>query len=354
MATCGVEGAHDVWMHREPFEDWLAQHTTKGGHDGEPGTILVWRSVDGAVQHAAVTLGDGWALHKPSQGWMSPTKVLALREMKYSARARGQRLHRRHLGDRIISRPQLLAPIGLLCKPVCMTSDAVPAGGDPRRLLAEARDLARRVRLAQRVTWLPLLVLALVTFGAIPVHRYGRMVVSNCHAVDGGQVCKAWEPAAQSYWLATMVLAYVVIAGGYLRVARARGVDARVLPYVLTGVALSAVMFAAIAAGAGAWIVPDPQELLDPSTSVQVLFRLLAPTGAIGLALLVLAWLERHVALLLFTLAYLAVVLVPINFGWGVHWGQWWGGTPPLVISGGVLLLGCAGFALAQWLRRPR
>jgi hypothetical protein len=99
MAACGIEGAEDEWMLREPFEDWLAQHTTKGGYDGEAGTVLVWRSVDGEVQHAAVTLGGGWALHKPSQGWMSPTKVLALRDMKYSARVRGQYLHRRHLRD---------------------------------------------------------------------------------------------------------------------------------------------------------------------------------------------------------------------------------------------------------------
>jgi hypothetical protein len=97
MAACGVDGAEDVWMLREPFEDWLAQHTAKGGPDDEPGTVLVWRSVDGAVQHAAVTLGDGWALHKPSQGWMSPTTVLAVRDLKHSARARGQHLHRYHL-----------------------------------------------------------------------------------------------------------------------------------------------------------------------------------------------------------------------------------------------------------------
>ncbi|MEQ4716022.1 hypothetical protein [Nonomuraea sp. B19D2] len=97
MAACGVEGAEDVWMLREPFEDWLAEHTAEGGHDDEPGTVLVWRGVDGAAQHAAVTLGDGWGLHKPSQGWMSPTKVLALGDLKYSARARGQRLHRHHL-----------------------------------------------------------------------------------------------------------------------------------------------------------------------------------------------------------------------------------------------------------------
>ncbi len=103
------------------------------------------------------------------------------------------------------------------------------------------------------------------------------------------------------------------------------------------------------------WFRLDSPAYTDhPSTVVQLLFRLLDPTGAIGLALLVLAWLERHLALLLFTLGYLAVVLVPINFGWGVHWGSQWHFAPMLVISGGVLLLGSAGFALAQRLRRPR
>ncbi|MEV4362931.1 hypothetical protein [Nonomuraea sp. NPDC049625] len=97
MAACGAESAEERWMLREPFEDWLAEHTAKGGHDDEPGTVLVWRGADGAAQHAAVTLGHGWALHKPSQGWMSPTKVLASQDLKHSARAGGQRLHRRHL-----------------------------------------------------------------------------------------------------------------------------------------------------------------------------------------------------------------------------------------------------------------
>lgn len=234
-----------------------------------------------------------------------------------------------------------------------MTSDAVPAGGDPRRLLADARNLARRVRLTQRVTWLPLLVLGVVTFGAIPVHRLSHPIVSNCRAVDGAEVCKVWDPAAQAYWLAAVVLAYVVIAAGYLRVARARGVDARVLPYVLAGGALSFMLFAAFAAGAGGWIVSD-QEILHPSAFVQVLFRLLTPVGGFGLALLVLAWLERHVALLLFALGYLAVVLSPLTFGWGTRFAGSWQEAPAPILSGGVLLLGSAGFALAQWLRRPR
>ncbi|PZG18844.1 hypothetical protein C1I95_12870 [Micromonospora craterilacus] len=231
-----------------------------------------------------------------------------------------------------------------------MTSDATPVGGDPRRLLADARDLARRVRLTQRVTWLPLLVLALVTFGAIPVYRYGH-VVSDCHPVDGGEVCEVWFQTVTFYWLAAVLLAYVVIAYGYLRVTRARGVDARVLPYAVAGAALVGLGFAF----AAVWIRLNPlTHPEEPSAFAQVLFRLLDPPGAIGLALLVLAWLERHVALLLFTLGYLTVVLVPINFGWGAHWGPHTWFIPQLVINGGVLLLGSAGFALTQRLRRPR
>jgi hypothetical protein len=97
MAAAGVAGADTVWMLREPFEEWLAGSTRPGGHDDDPGTVLVWRSPDGLVQHAAVTLGGGWALHKPSQGWMSPHKVLTVEECKASSRSAGRRLQRRAL-----------------------------------------------------------------------------------------------------------------------------------------------------------------------------------------------------------------------------------------------------------------
>jgi hypothetical protein len=39
----------------------------------------------------------GWALHKPSQGWMSPAKVLTVSEAMFSARTRGQHVQRRTL-----------------------------------------------------------------------------------------------------------------------------------------------------------------------------------------------------------------------------------------------------------------
>jgi hypothetical protein len=232
-----------------------------------------------------------------------------------------------------------------------MTSDTVPAGADPRRLLADVRDLARGVRLAQRVTWLPLLVLALVTLGAIPVYRYGHQVVSDCQVVENGRTCKVFFQAAQFYWWAALLLAYVVIAYGYLRVARARGLGTRVRPYVLTGVAL--VVLSAAATGV-LLLIDSPWYPGEPSAFVQYLLRLLDPAGVIGLALLVLAWLERRVSLLVFALGYLVVVLVPLTVGWGVGWGGQWAFKSQLLTNGGLLLLGSAGFALAQRLRRPR
>ena len=94
MASAGVVDADTVWMQREPFERWLSETTRPNGDDAAPGTVLVWRCPDGLVQHAAVTLGDGWVVHKPSQGWMSPNKVLTTGECKASSRESGRRLER--------------------------------------------------------------------------------------------------------------------------------------------------------------------------------------------------------------------------------------------------------------------
>jgi hypothetical protein len=211
------------------------------------------------------------------------------------------------------------------------------------------RGLARRVRLARRVTWLPLLALALVTFGAIPAQRYTNEILSDCRIVgDGARACKVWMPGLQGYWLAGLAVAYLVVALGYARVARARGLGARVVPYVITGFALVVILTVGMTLLSRTDVLGFPDR---PGGLALVALRLIDYTGAVGLALLVLAWLERHVALLLFTLGYLVVVLVPVNFGWGAHWGTETWFIPQLLIDGGVLLVGSAGFALAQ---RPR
>jgi hypothetical protein len=94
MTAAGATITPDQWMKREPFDAWLDAACSRGGADDRPGTVLVWSSSDGLVQHAAVTLGHGWALHKPSQGWMSPVMALRLRELMAMCRTPGLRVRR--------------------------------------------------------------------------------------------------------------------------------------------------------------------------------------------------------------------------------------------------------------------
>lgn len=226
-----------------------------------------------------------------------------------------------------------------------MTTESVPTG-DPRRLLSDVRTLAHRVRLDQRVTWVALLVLAAVTFAAIPFDYY--FLVSHCVPAGDGKLCSFSREGALYYWPPALLLAYGLIALGYVRVARARGLGTRVRPYVITGGVLT-VLFAAAWVAARLYFPSHPTQF---SSWVLVVDRLIAPWGTIGVALLVLARLERNVALLVFTLGYLAVVLVPIDFGWGHGYGIRTTFLPQQVINGAVLLLGAIGFALARRRRR--
>ncbi|OKI65504.1 hypothetical protein [Micromonospora sp. CB01531] len=241
-----------------------------------------------------------------------------------------------------------------------MTTDAVPPAGDPHRLLSDVRALARQVRLDQRVTWVALLVLAVVTFAAIPFDWYS--LNADCGSasawikdVNGGSMCHITGRGAMFYWPPALLLAYTAIAVYAARVARARGVGVRALPYAITGAALTVVLFI------GAWLLWRMYFASHPAPThpfpywVMLLDRLAAPWGAIGVALLVLARLERNVALLLFTVGYLAVVLVPINFGWHPSWGYrgiLGAFLPQQIINGTVLLLGAVGFAVARRGRR--
>ena len=230
-----------------------------------------------------------------------------------------------------------------------MTTDAVPAGGDPRRLLSDVHALAHRVRRDQRATWIALLTLAAVTFAGIPFDWFGLRV--DC-LPDGG--CTFARRGVLFYWPVALLLAYAAIVVAYRRAARSRGLGARVLPYAVAGAVTTLVFTAAWVAAA--LYFPDNPAPMDPLPYGWLLLdRLVAPWGVIGVALLVLARLERNVALLLFTLAYLTLVLLvlPMNTGLDVAPGgiraQF---AAPQVIAGVVLLLGALGFREAH--RRQR
>jgi hypothetical protein len=233
-----------------------------------------------------------------------------------------------------------------------MTTESAYSGDDPRRLLSGARELTQRVRRAQRATWFPLLVFAAVTFAAIPVNRFGGHHAGTCVAVPsvpaGGRICTIYSNAEFVYWPIALVLAYAAIAVFYIRRSRARGIETRVRQYAIAGIILAVGLTAA-----ALWEAHHPSALGPDLLGLSGFARRLATPGtAIGLALLVLAWAERHRALLLLALAYLAAVLLPIGYV-GFHSADSILGFLPLLIHGSVLLLGAIGFALAQRPWRP-
>ncbi|GAB1639893.1 hypothetical protein [Krasilnikovia sp. MM14-A1259] len=225
-----------------------------------------------------------------------------------------------------------------------MTTESVPAGGDPHRLLSDVHTLTRQVRLDRRVTWAALLVLGAATLFGIPFDWFGMMV--HCHA-DGG--CEFARRGVLYYWPWALPAAYAIIAMLYARVARQRGLGARVLPYAITG-ALTTLLFTAAWVAAALYLPGHPPPFNPLPYWWFVLDRLVSPWGLIGVALLVLAWLERHLALLAFGLGYLALVLFVLPMGDGFAsplFGIRAGMALPQLIVGVVLLLSAAGFARA-------
>jgi len=99
MGASGVESAAEVEMLEEPFLKWLASQCRPGGNDMEAGTVLLWREREQPT-HAAVTLGSGWALEKPSGEWWTPRVVTNVRDIVRSRRSPGQRLERHHIRRR--------------------------------------------------------------------------------------------------------------------------------------------------------------------------------------------------------------------------------------------------------------
>ena len=227
-----------------------------------------------------------------------------------------------------------------------MTTESAHPGDDPHRLLSNTHELVQRVRKAQRATWFPLLVFAAATFASIPVYRYGgHHHFGTCAATRSTPTACALYPNGEFvYWPFALLLAYAVIAAFYIRRSRARGIETRVRPYAIAGIIIAAALTAALLWELNNPPANGPAGLLRSGLG----WRLVTPTCAIGLALLILARAERNRPLLLLTLAYLTVVLVPINFGWAMDPLSPWYAAPRLVINGSVLLLGGIGFALTQ------
>ena len=240
-----------------------------------------------------------------------------------------------------------------------MTDASVPANGTPNEVLAQLGELTRKVRAAQRGTWFPLLLLGGLTLGAVLVGRLTHQVLHvPCPDPAAGTDCTLVKEGSALYWPIGLALAYLATAVFYLRRARSRGVGTAVRPYVLTGVALLAVVTAtSLWAGRNGMQPGAPLDFwgldLDPaSPGTRFLERLMGGALAVGLPLLVLARVERSRVLLLLAVVYLAVELIPLTTGWsGVPITSPWSALPRYAVPGALLLLGALGFALAE---RPR
>ena len=227
-----------------------------------------------------------------------------------------------------------------------MSSASEPAG-DPQRLLADTRQLAQRVRRAQRVTWSALLVLGVAILLAIPFYEYGHNVAAYCQARAGGRVCTRYSSLAFWYWPVALVVAYVLIGAIFVRRARSRGVGARVRPYVIGGIVL-----VAAATLVAVWDLHHPLSwadlgggLLRPGSATEArLYRLVGPLGVIGLGLLVLARVERSRAVAAFSVLYLVAVAATAPTGF--HPGRVF--LPGLLVPGLVLLAGSLLFAVLE------
>jgi hypothetical protein len=229
-----------------------------------------------------------------------------------------------------------------------MTDHTVPQPGTPQYLLSGTRELTRRVRAAQRGAWFPLLVFGVVSVASVPVNRLGSS--RTCASYSAGRICSVYSTWSVLYWPIALVLAYTGIAAFYLRRSRQRGVGTRIQPYVIAGITVAVIL-----TGLSIWIAHNPaaqahilgfQGVASPLS--RGMYRLLSPADAIGLALFVLARIERNWAMVGFSVAYLVIVLGGVTLGWAVTRPSPWVFLPHVLAAAGMLLIGSAGFAIAE------
>lgn len=234
-----------------------------------------------------------------------------------------------------------------------MLNNPGAAMDDPRGLLSVTRQYTHRVRLAQRGAWFPLLVLAAVTFAAIPFYRYGHPD-TRCEST-GGRVaaCIVFPRAALWYWPVGLLVGYLAISWFYVHRSHERGVGTRVQPYLAAGAAIAVVTTAW-----AFWANAHPAFLVETLRLGRVqagnfLYRVASPAGGIGLGLLLLAWIERSRHLLAVAAVYFVVVVAGVGIGWYARPTPW-AFLPHLLVDGGVLLAGGLLLAVAQRADRSR
>lgn len=232
-----------------------------------------------------------------------------------------------------------------------------PAGDDESRsaedLLGGAQTARRRARLARRACWFPLLLFGLIVMVSTPLYITDPRT-SGAIGYQARWFTYLPRPAGgpslglSLYWLIVPLAGYAAVAAFYIWLARHRGVRARVLPFSLVGTALVAVT-----------VLTSPLGPL-PAAAVpgDLWIRGLDPLIGISLGIGILAWLERSLGLATFSCVFFAVALVANLYDVSnqAHLIGWtpslsWEVVPNLWLAGLLLLLGGAGFLLAERIR---
>jgi hypothetical protein len=229
--------------------------------------------------------------------------------------------------------------------------------------LRSVAELGVRTRLARSGHWFVLMVFGVIVLGAMPFYvlHFATANTPGCHALDGVTSCVfheatpgplggAFNPTfsqfdlgrwATVYWAVAIVVGFAIVVAFYRHRARAVGVQGRIWPMVVVGVALlAAVLFVD---NARPYYHPFPDFWIRGTVALVIV--------AVGIA--VLALLERSRAFGLFAAGFLALAVLSClydevnlfyRFGLGAPFGGGGNALPNLLVPGIYLLLGGLGF----------
>jgi len=216
------------------------------------------------------------------------------------------------------------------------------SGRDAGELLGAVERVSKETRRARHGYWFPLLLSGLIILGNLPfnyfsIGHYGgptRLVFGLCLCNGVGQHIFG----STVYWLIAFPTGFAAVASYYVIRARRTGLQVRIWPYIVTGLALFAFV---VLTGVQ---VPKP---------LRFMYRIdvwryratpqgLAPVLAISLALFALAAIERSKALWAITVSFFGVALLAnlyniSNVGQRIHW-IWPDWAANLAASGGFLV----------------
>jgi hypothetical protein len=221
--------------------------------------------------------------------------------------------------------------------------------------LAGAQHLRRRTRATAARYWFPLVVFGAITLGATPLYTESPASGFVAESYVGGFFVNRAQRLSL-YWLLGMVAGYLATVA-YVRWRAGRsGLTVRIRPFVISGLAMFAILI--LVSPAGLSLVGLPAGWTPWIRVGDLFIRGLTPVLTIAIALLVLAAFERSVVFAAYCLGFLGVALavnlydvgnVTYRMGLGQH-----GLQANVVTAGLALLLGGLGFGVAAWTGRAR